>query len=204
MSTHELSRTRRRTHAALVTAARELVVEGLTPTVEDAAARAEVSRTTAYRYFASQADLLVAAHPEVATTSFLDEDASDDPVARLEQVLDRYLRVLRDSEEQQRTMLRLSLDPGLGDERRAALPLRQGRVIGWVEEALQPLAESWSAAERRRLACAVRSVAGIESLVWLVDVARMSRDEAFAQLRWSALAVLAEALRSGPPEISAG
>ena len=37
MSTHELSRTRRRTHAALVAAARELVAEGLTPTVEDAA-----------------------------------------------------------------------------------------------------------------------------------------------------------------------
>ena len=126
MSTHELSRTRRRTHAALVAAARELVAEGLTPTVEDAAARAEVSRTTAYRYFANQADLLVAAHPEVATTTFLDEDAPDDPMARVEQVLDRYLDVLMGSEEQQRTMLRLSLDPDLDDERRAALPAAPG------------------------------------------------------------------------------
>ena len=201
MSTHELSRTRRRTHAALVAAARELVAEGLAPTVEDAAARAEVSRTTAYRYFANRADLLVAAHPEVATTSFLDADASDDPRARLEQVLDRYLEILRGSEEQQRTMLRLSLDPGLDDERRSALPLRQGRVIGWVEEALEPLADTWPAAERRRLACAVRSAAGIESLVWLLDVAGFSRDEAFAQLRWSALALFAEALRTGPPPL---
>jgi len=199
VSTHELSRTRRRTQAALVAAARELVAEGLTPTVEDAAARAEVSRTTAYRYFANRADLLVAAHPEVATTSFLDAEASDDPRARVEQVLDRYLDVLMGAEAQQRTMLRLSLDPDLDDERRAALPLRQGRVIGWLDEALDPLADQWSAAERRRLACAMRAAAGIEALVWLVDVAGFTRDEAKAQMRWSALSLLAEALRSGPP-----
>ena len=199
MSTHELSRTRRRTHAALVAAARELVAEGLTPTVEEAAARAEVSRTTAYRYFANQADLLVAAHPEVATTSLLGEDAPDDPVVRLELVLDRYLEALFGSEDQQRTMLRLSLDPTISDERRAALPLRQGRVIGWVEQALEPLAGTWSAEERRRLACAIRAAGGIESLVWLVDVAGFSREDARAQMRWTAMAVLAEALRSGPP-----
>ena len=79
MSTYELSRTRRRTHGALVAAARDLVGEGLTPTVEDAAARADVSRTTAYRYFPNQTALLVAAHPEVATTSLLDDPA---PVIR--------------------------------------------------------------------------------------------------------------------------
>ena len=135
----------------------------------------------------------------MATTSFLDESAPDDPVARVEQVLDRYLDVLMGSEAQQRTMLRLSLDPDLDDERRAALPLRQGRVIGWLGEALDPLADQWSAAERRRLACAMRAAAGIESLVWLVDVAGFSRDEAKAQMRWSALSLLAEALRSGPP-----
>ena len=199
MSTRELSRTRRRTHAALVAAARDLVAEGLTPTVEDAAARADVSRTTAYRYFPDRTALLVAAHPEVGTTSFLDEGAPDDPVARVEQVLDRYLDVLMGAEAQQRTMLRLSLDPDLDDERRAALPLRQGRVIGWLGEALDPLADQWSAAERRRLACAMRAAAGIEALVWLVDVAGFSRDEAKAQMRWSAVALLAEALRAGPP-----
>jgi AcrR family transcriptional regulator len=199
VSTDQLSRTRRRTRAALVAAARDLVAEGLTPTVEDAAARAEVSRTTAYRYFPNQTDLLVAAHPEVAATSLLDDDAPADPVLRVEQVLDRFLDVLLGSEAQQRTMLRLSLDPDLDDERRAALPLRQGRVIGWLEVALEPLADRWPPEARRRLACAMRATAGIESLVWLVDVAGMSRDEARAQMRWSALALLAEAMRSGPP-----
>ncbi len=201
MSTHELSRTRRRTHAALVAAARDLVAEGLTPTVEDAAARAEVSRTTAYRYFPDRAALLVAAHPEVAATSLLDEDAPDDPVLRVEQVLDRFLEVLMTSEAQQRTMLRLSLDPDLDDDKRSALPLRQGRVIGWLDEALEPLGDRWPPDVRRRLACAMRAAAGIEALVWLVDVAGLTRDEARAQMRWSVLAVLAEAMRSGPPPV---
>jgi AcrR family transcriptional regulator len=182
-----------------VGAARDLVARGVTPTVEEAAERAGVSRTTAYRYFANQTDLLVAAHPEVAATTLLDETAPEDPAARVAQVLDRFLPMLFDSEAQQRTMLRLSLDPDLGDERRAALPLRQGRVIGWLVEALEPLADRWSDEERRRVACAIRSVAGIESLVWLVDVAGLSRADAHAQMRWSALAVLAEALRSGAP-----
>ena len=175
------------------------MAEGLTPTVEDAAARADVSRTTAYRYFPDRTALLVAAHPEVAATSLLDEDAPDDPVLRVEQVLDRFLEVLMNSEAQQRTMLRLSLDPDVDDERREALPLRQGRVIGWLEVALEPLADRWSAEQRRGVACAMRAAAGIEALVWLVDVAGFSRDEAKAQMRWSALSLLAEALRSGPP-----
>ena len=201
MSTHELSRTRRRTHAALVAAARELVAEGLTPTVEDAAARADVSRTTAYRYFPDRTALLVAAHPEVGATSLLGEDPPDDPVARVEQVVDRYLDVILDSEAQQRTMLRLSLDPDLDDERRTALPLRQGRVVGWLVDALEPLADRWSADERRAVACAIRAASGIESLVWLVDVAGLSREQARAQMRWSAMALLAEAIRSGPPTV---
>ena len=83
--------------------------------------------------------------PRGAATSFLDETAPEDPVARVEQVLDRYLDGAdATSEAQQRTMLRLSLDPDLDDERRAALPLRQGRVIGWLGEALEPLADRWS------------------------------------------------------------
>ena len=116
-------------------------------------------------------------------------------------MIDRFLGVLRESEAQQRTMLRLSLDPELEDERRSALPLRQGRVIGWLLIALEPLAERWSAEERRAVACAIRSAAGIEALVWLVDVAGMSRDDAFAQMRWSAMSLLAEAFRSGPPAL---
>src|SRR5262249_15322283 len=50
---------KRRTRAALVEAAKQLVGEGVTPTVAQAAEAALVSRTTAYRYFPTQDSLLL-------------------------------------------------------------------------------------------------------------------------------------------------
>ena len=66
-------------------------------------------------------------------------------------------------------MLRLSLEAGPAE--RAALPLRQGRAIRWIEEALEPLRDRLSDAEVHGLALAIRSATGIEALVWLTDVA---------------------------------
>jgi hypothetical protein len=50
-----------------------------------------------------------------------------------------------------------------------------------------------------RLAVAIRSAVGIESLVWLTDIAGLSREEAARQLRWTAQALLAHALAEGLP-----
>src|SRR5689334_13619130 len=118
---------KRRTREALIAAARELVAMGEAPTVEAAAEAASISRTTAYRYFPNQRALLSAAHPETVTTSMLPDDPPKDVSARLDLVLDSLTRMIADTEAQQRTMLRLSLesDPVTSNE----LPLRQGRAI---------------------------------------------------------------------------
>jgi len=184
------SRQKQRTKAALIEAARELVADGKSPTVEDAAARAGISRTTAYRYFPSQSALLAAAHPETVATSLLPEDPPGDPAERLRLVMRAYMRILLATEPQLRTMLRLSLSEEPGE-----LPLRQGRAIGWIEDALAPLRASAGAAAVRRLAIAIRSATGIESLVWLVDVAGLSRAQAVKVMCGNADAVLAAALR---------
>ena len=55
-----------RTRQALVDATRELLGTGATPQVEDAAERAGISRTTAYRYFPNQRSLLLAARPQIS------------------------------------------------------------------------------------------------------------------------------------------
>src|SRR5258705_13705457 len=101
-----------RTRAALVAAARDLVAAGTTPTVEDAAEAASISRTTAYRYFPSKRALLVAAHPEIAATSMLPANPPQDPAARLDAVVRNFSAMILDTEAQQRTMLRLSLEAG--------------------------------------------------------------------------------------------
>ena len=186
------SRQKQRTRAALVAAARDLVTSGgATPTVAEAAEAAAVSRTTAYRYFPTQRDLLLAAHPEVVATSMLPEEATDEPEERLEAAVRGFLAMVRDTEPQQRTMLRLSLEP---DPAKRDLPLRQGRAVGWFAEALEPLADRLGADGVRRLAVAVRAVAGIESLVWLTDIAGMSGDEAVEQMVWSSVALLRRAV----------
>jgi AcrR family transcriptional regulator len=190
-------RQKQRTRQALVDAARELVTLGTSPTVEHAAEHAGISRTTAYRYFPNQRSLLVAAHPETVATSLLAADVSDDPGERLRDVVGRFTELISDTEQQQRTMLRLSLE--LPDAERAALPLRQGRAIGWIEEALEPLRGRLSDDEVHQLALAVRSATGIEALVWLTDVAGLPRDEALALMRWSAGALLQATLSEGPP-----
>ena len=128
---------KRRTRDALIAAARELVAQGATPTVEGAAEVASISRTTAYRYFPNQRALLVAAHPETGAASMLPDDAPDDAATRLDLVIDAFIRSTIENEAQQRTMLRLSLEAEPAE--RAKLPLRQGRGIKWIGEALAPL-----------------------------------------------------------------
>jgi AcrR family transcriptional regulator len=186
--THQKQRTRQ----ALVAAAREMVAQGVTPTVDAAAARASISRTTAYRYFPNRRTLLLSAHPEIEAQTLLPENPPEDPEARLAVVIQTFLRIIVDTEPQQRTMLRLSLEDD--SSLRGELPLRQGRAIRWITEALAPLRDRMSEGEVRRLAVAIRSAAGIEALVWLTDIAGLSREEAVQVMRQSARALLRSAL----------
>jgi AcrR family transcriptional regulator len=178
---------KQRTRQALLDAARDLVTGGGTPTVEEAARQAGISRTTAYRYFPNQRSLLVAAHPETATPSLLPPGAPEDPGARLDAVVEAFTRLVEDTEPQQRTMLRLSLEPDASEH--APGLLRQGRAIAWIAEALEPLRAEMSDDEVQRLVLAVRSATGIEARVWLTDVAGLSPTEATALMRWSARAL---------------
>lgn len=179
-----------RTRDALIAATRALIANGLTPNVEDAAARAAISRTTAYRYFPNQRRLLIAAHPEIDRRSLLGANLSREPSVRLAAVLEEFHRIVLETEPQLRMALRLSLDHG-HDQRDTSL--RRGRAIAWIEEALSPLGVKLSRQQVRRLAIAIRAATGIEALVWLTDVARLSRAEATTLMRESAQALLRSA-----------
>jgi len=185
------TRQKQRTRNALIAAAQKLVGEGRSPTVEDAAEAAQISRTTAYRYFRNQAELLAAAHPEIVKASLLPANAPTTAEERLDVVVREIARIVVEREMQYRTMLRLSLDPAT---RRDNLVLRQGRAIGWIEDALSPLCSRLSKAELRRLVLAIRSATGIEAFVWLVDVGGLSREDAVKTIRWTAKMLLRGAL----------
>jgi AcrR family transcriptional regulator len=177
-------RQKTRTRSALVGATRWRLMGVVTPTVEEAAAAADISRTTAYRYFRTQRELLLAAYPEIDAATLLPPDAPVDPRKRLELVLAAHLRITVEWEPQLRASLRLSLLPG---EQQPAL--RGGRAIRWFEDALAPLAETSPGIDRRALAIAIRAVAGIEPLIWLTDIAGLSTKKACALMTANAFAV---------------
>jgi AcrR family transcriptional regulator len=186
-----------RTRKALIEAARQLLAEGVTPTVERTADRAEVSRATAFRYFANQRGLLVATYPHLEEASLLGAAAEEDPLVRLDAVTEELARRILEYEQELRAHLRLSLEPtaAQSDE----LPLRQGRAIVWIDDALSPLRDRMPARDLRRLVLAIRATLGIEAMVWLTDVGGVSREEAVDIMRSSARTLLRSAISDAAP-----
>jgi AcrR family transcriptional regulator len=182
---------KQRTREALLAAARVLLAEGVAPTVEQTALEASISRATAYRYFPDRDALIGGAYPEIEAESLLGPDPPSDPEGRLEIVLADIGRQIVAHEAEMRAMLRVSLASPLET---GGLPLRAGRAIGWIEEALEPFRADRSPAEVHRLAIALRAGFGIEPLVWLVDIAGLSREDALEVMAETAMTRLRAAM----------
>lgn len=181
-----------RTRDALISAARQLLARGATPTIEAAATEASIGRTTAYRYFPNSRALLAATFPEIELRSLLGADPPEDPLARLEILAETLTRRIVEHEPEYRAQLRLALEgEPLGGE---SLPLRVGRRIEWVEDALAPLRGRMPQQELRRLVYGIGATLGIEALVWLTDMGGLSREEAVEVMRSNARTLLRSAL----------
>jgi AcrR family transcriptional regulator len=181
-----------RTRDVLIAAARQLLAEGVTPTVEEAAIEASVGRTTAYRYFPNSRALLAATFPELEMDSLLGADAPEDPLARVTIVAESLTQRIIDHEPEYRAQLRLALEgEPAGSE---SLPLRRGRRITWVEDALSPLRGRIPEPELRRLVYGIGATIGIEAFVWLTDIGGLSREEAAQVMRSNARTLLHSSL----------
>lgn len=201
---------KKRTRAAIVEAAIRLVRDGGTPTVAQAAEAAGVSRATAYRYFPTPEDLLIevatvtpAVQPVEAVLAELGEAA--DPETRFRRVQDTFNAVVVREEAQMRTALRAYLDHWLARRQRGARggpELREGRRMRWLARVLEPARGTLSARQRKRLECALALTVGMDAMVVMKDVCRLTDDEAHDVLRWAGLALLraglAEARASTP------
>ena len=124
--------------------------------------------------------------------SLLGADPPEDPLARLEIVAEDLTKHISEHEPEYRAQLRLALEgEPVGGE---ALPLRVGRRIGWIEEALAPLGGRMPEHELRRLIYGIGATLGIEALVWLTDVAGLSPEESVEVMRSNARTLLRSAL----------
>ena len=115
---------------------------------------------------------LLATYPQLGERSLLGPGAPKDPMARLEAITQEFTRLVLKYEPELRAQLHLALKPGPREP--DGLPLRQGRGIGWIEEALIPLHTVIAERDRHRLVLTIRATIGIEALVWLTDVAGVS------------------------------
>lgn len=185
-----------RTRDALVAAARELLAQGVTPTVEQAASAASISRATAYRYFTNQRALLTATFPAIGESSLLGDTPPADVQGRLGKAVEAINGQAIQHEPELRNMLRLSLEPG---PRESELPFRTGRRIVWIADALAPLRDQLPEPALDRLVFAIAATVGIDALVWLTDIAGLSRTDAADVMSWSAHALLQAALMENAP-----
>ena len=195
---------KRRTRAAILAAAVELLNEGKRPMVAEVADAALVSRATAYRYFPTQEYLLFEAALE-STRSDIDRELDEntlpeDPEARLEILIDALQRRITDKEAAFRTMLRLSLEQSpeeqqyVGELGAPPARLRGAGRVRWIEKALAPVEGRLEEPDFRRLVAALSLCMGIEALVVLCDVCALEPSEAEEVLRWAARSLLRSSL----------
>jgi AcrR family transcriptional regulator len=194
---------KRRTRAAILAAAVELVEQGQSPTVAEVADMALVSRATAYRYFPTQEYLLFEAALESTRADIdreLEEDTlPEDPEARLEMLIEALQGRIVDKEAAFRTMLRLSLEQSPQEKEHyggesAPSRLRGGGRVRWIEQALAPVRGRLKEPDFRRLVAALSLCMGTEALVVLRDVCALESSEAQEVLLWTARTLLRSSL----------
>ena len=187
-----------RTRQALIAAAEELVDAGGNPTLADIAERALVSKTTAYRYFASAEELIaeVFFDREFPTAATVLDSVGDDPDERVLAVEAAVNDALLANEVAMRTIVRNSLDSNLAGTHDP--PLRPGRRRALIAAALAPLEPELSPDELDQLAHALALVIGPEAIVAARDVCGLTPDQTREVTSWAARALLAHARTPQP------
>ena len=180
-----------RTRKALVASARELLDRGKQPTVTDAAEAAGVSRATAYRYFPSQEMLWAEVALFAADGPLIRAERGTDSGRVPEAVADLVRRVgtwSYENERPLRALLQLSLDPATGVR-------RPGHRVEWIANALAPVRGSLDPRTYQKLSRALTLMLGIDPVVVMTDIARVTREQALEALAWSARRLVEAALK---------
>jgi AcrR family transcriptional regulator len=187
---------RRRTRKAIVDATVALMAAGTTPSVNDVAAAAEVSRRTIYMYFPTFDQLLidatVAALSQASVEGALQREPSTDVERRVEAMVRALSGVTPEVERLGRTLIRLTVESPSGPLA-AGMPRRGYRRIEWIETALEPLRREVGNATFQRLVNALAMVVGWEALIVQRDVCGLSATEGEELSLWAAKAFIAAA-----------
>jgi AcrR family transcriptional regulator len=187
---------RRRTRKDLLDAAARLMKQGRTPTLEEIAEEALVSRATAYRYFPNTEALLVEASLDIAIPTPEDLFGADSPpdvVARAQAVDTALHDVMLANETSLRMMLAHAVRRGAsGDD---GLPVRQNRRSALIDAALRPLRRRLRPSAVDRLAKALALVVGTEGMIVAKDVLQLDDAESRRLKQWAIRALIEATLK---------
>jgi len=186
-----------RTRKDLLRAASRLVKQGQTPTLEQVAEEALVSRATVYRYFPSIEAMLIEASVDIAVPEPMDlfqNETSRDPVIRLERVETALYDMIMANEPLLRSMLAHTIQHASQLDESGKLPRRQNRRTPLIEAALAPARDQFKPASLKLLSRALALIVGTEAAIVVKDVLQLNDTEARKVKRW-AIRALVEAAR---------
>jgi AcrR family transcriptional regulator len=181
----------------LETGMRLIREQGHVPSITEVAARAEVSRATAYRYFPNRSTLINAIVDVSLGPVRTFRSELTDGRARLHELFAKTFPRFREFEPQMRAAVQLTLEQWaleraglLGEE-----PYRRGHRVRILGAAMAPLTPQLRPAVRERLHKALSVVYGIEPYIVLKDIWDVSDREVGRIALWMADALVDAALR---------
>lgn len=191
--THQRLRARR----DLLHAASRLLKGGRTPTMEEVAEEAMVSRATAYRYFPSIEALLVEAPLDVDAPDpgalFADSESLS-PEDRIDKAEAALHAMTYRNEAQLRLLLAYAIKLPLEEADDRSAPRRQNRRIPLIEEALAPIRGELDEPAFQRLCAALAVYFGPEAMVVFEDVLQIPESEARGIKSWAVRALVRGAM----------
>ncbi len=191
-----------RTRKDLLRAASRLMKQGRSPSLEEIAEEALVSRATAYRYFPSVEALLVEAAVDVAVPEAGDlfrDDTSHDPVDRVQRAETALHDMILANEPLLRTMLAHTIQHGVQADENGHLPRRQNRRSPLIEAALEPARSQFKPSDLKMLSKALALIMGPEAIVVAKDVLQLDDSEARKLKSWT-IRALVEAAKKPPAQ----
>jgi AcrR family transcriptional regulator len=188
---------RARTRKLMLETAISLMQQGETPSVTEVAEAAGVSRATAYRYFASQADLVHAVVDEALGPILSWESEYEAAEDRVDDLLESSMPRIFEFEATFKAALKLSLEQWaqrqagtLGEEP----PFKRGHRVDLLQEAIAPLKKTLPRRQFQRLAQALSLTYGLEVLVILQDLWGLEPRDVQSVAQWSARALVRAAI----------
>ncbi len=165
----------------MVATAREMMQEGSSPSVSDVAEQAEVSRSTAYRYFPTRAAMVQAVVGETLGPILDWTSDKKDPVERVVDLIEASMPAIAKNEATFRAALRVALEGDVSDVAQN-VPLR-GHRVELLSRALEPLPQN---EDKDRLVQVLSVLFGVEGLVVLRDICGLGPQASQDVIAWAA------------------